>query len=274
MGSPVAEPQWFKAVYERSQVAVLIVDETGTLIGANPAACQLLGDGGTPGASVVEQLLAAPPDALTTRKLGHCHVQVHRVRYERADGARFQVIEVIDVTAQRRREQALLDRLDRDSLTGLKSRAGFMRAAARLGGERRRRHRPLAVAMVDLDNLKTENDTAGHAVGDAVLKLVAECCRLSLRDDDVLGRIGGDEFAAVLPGADLADALVIAERLRASVRARSGAPGVSGLRVSLSIGLALWQQEDNGIAPALERADKALYEAKTAGGDRVRQHVD
>lgn len=270
MESQEAEPRWFVEAYARSQVAMVIIDDGGALLDANPAALQLLGDGRSLPPAVLAELLAAMPMHAPVRRLGDRHCRLHRESYRRPDGRAFEVIELIDVTQDRQREQALLARLDRDSLTGLKSREGFMQAAARLVAERRRRFRPLSVAMLDLDDFKAINDAAGHAVGDAVLGMVAERCRLTLRDDDVIGRLGGDEFAALLPAAALADAAIVAERVRHAVRAHSGAPEAGGQRVTVSIGIALWRPGDGGIGPALERADRALYRAKAAGGDCVR----
>jgi len=273
MTSQVAEPHWFMEAYRRSQVAMVIIDAAGGLIGANPTAQRLLGDGRSLAPQITAELVATAAAGAPLIELDERHYRLHRQRYRRPDGRLFDVIELIDVTPERRREQDLLERLDRDCLTGLKSRDGFMREAALLTAERRRGVRPLAVAMLDLDDFKAVNDKAGHAAGDALLALVAERCRSSLREGDVIGRLGGDEFAAILPGADLAAAGIVAERVRQAVRACSGTPEAGGQRVSLSIGIALGRPDDDGIGPALERADRALYAAKSAGGDRVRLHA-
>jgi diguanylate cyclase (GGDEF)-like protein len=280
MSHPTAEPQAIAAAFERSSVGVVITTAEGLLLAANPVACRLIGDG----KAVDEVLLQAVRNAALAgsdalggplrRGVGAWEFQLHRIRYATPAGRIFDVVEIVDVTAFRRREQRLLDRLKRDSLTGLASRDAFFEAASRLIEERRRVARPLAVAMIDLDDFKLINDRAGHAVGDQVLAGVAECCRLGLREGDVIGRLGGDEIAILLPGALLADAALVAERIRAALRHAAATDALAGQAVTLSIGLALRRPGEASIEPALERADRALYAAKAAGGDRMASSAD
>jgi diguanylate cyclase (GGDEF)-like protein/PAS domain S-box-containing protein len=158
-----------------------------------------------------------------------------------------------------------------DSLTGAFNRRHFMDCAAQeLTRMARQPDRPVAVAMLDIDHFKAINDTHGHAAGDNALKAVAECCRTTLRTNDVFARLGGEEFAALLPNTDLDGAIIVAERLRArlaSERMTLDDGRTFGLTASFGVTVV-----DDPTAPfdvALNRADAALYESKTNGRDRV-----
>jgi diguanylate cyclase (GGDEF)-like protein len=120
------------------------------------------------------------------------------------------------------------------------------------------------LATIDIDDFKLVNDEHGHPAGDAALCEVADALRLSVRDHDTVFRVGGEEFAVLLPGLTAADALPVAERLRAAV---AEAPFEPSLRVS--IGLASWPRDAADRDTLLERADAALYAAKRAGKDRT-----
>jgi two-component system, cell cycle response regulator len=139
----------------------------------------------------------------------------------------------------------------------------FGQVSALVSGARRH-GRPLAVAMVDLDGFKAVNDRHGHDAGDQVLVAAAEALQRALRAEDVLGRLGGEEFLALLPDTGEEAAARTAERLRAAV-ARAGGP----VRVTASVG---WAVLRSGEAPdeLVRRADDALYAAKEEGRDRVR----
>jgi diguanylate cyclase (GGDEF)-like protein/PAS domain S-box-containing protein len=133
----------------------------------------------------------------------------------------------------------------------------------------RRFHNALAAIMLDLDNFKEINDTHGHGAGDQVLRAVAHRCRASIRMVDILGRYGGDEFAILLPGADLAEAHEIAERIRQTV-AQTVIPTDRGaVAISISLGVAQAQQDMESLSVLLGRADAALYSAKQAGRNQV-----
>jgi diguanylate cyclase (GGDEF)-like protein len=154
-----------------------------------------------------------------------------------------------------------------DGLTGLANRRA---AATALHGEAARAERletPLSVVLADLDGFKDVNDAHGHAVGDAVLRAFADVLRETLRESDVAGRWGGEEFLLLLPGADEDGAAHLAERVRAGIAARS-IPGMHGLRVTASFGVAEYAGETN-TEQLVAAADSALYRAKRAGKDRV-----
>ena len=141
-----------------------------------------------------------------------------------------------------------------DKLSGLANRRGWEAHAAEELRRAARSGRPCVVAMIDLDNLKTINDTQGHAAGDRLLVACASAWSGAIREVDFLARLGGDEFALVLPDCELADAAEVVARMRFAMRKGS----------TFSAGLA---ETDGGesLADVMERADSALYEAKRAG---------
>lgn len=173
-------------------------------------------------------------------------------------------------------ETALRDALEEvqrlaitDSLTGLHNRRHLLELA-RHELQRARRYRlPMSVFMLDIDEFKRVNDTYGHAIGDQVLQGVAECCRQELRGVDVLGRYGGDEFAAVLPETGLPAACQIAERLRKSIAQRALDTKAGQVTVTVSLGVAVLDDEHLAPETVLDRADQALYVAKQSGRNRV-----
>ncbi|OHV47337.1 diguanylate cyclase [Pseudofrankia sp. BMG5.36] len=155
-----------------------------------------------------------------------------------------------------------------DPLTGLANRRQFFEQAERALARRTAAGLPTNAAMIDIDHFKRVNDTYGHSIGDEVLTKVTQRIRTSLRADDIIGRVGGEEFAALLPGS-LPVAEMITARLRYTV-SNSPIDTVAGpLTVRLSIGLTPLSPHDNGLADLLDRADRALYTAKRAGRDRV-----
>ena len=157
----------------------------------------------------------------------------------------------------------------RDPLTGLPNRAGFTEAATAALAATARDGRPVVGAMLDIDHFKAINDGWGHGAGDAVLREVATAMRDVLRPGDVLARVGGEEFALVLPGVDTEGARPLLERLRAAATLVPH-PGAPEWRITLSGGLA--PVEGLGLVAlesALHAADGALYAAKAAGRNRV-----
>lgn len=155
-----------------------------------------------------------------------------------------------------------------DALTGLWNRRAFL---DRLGSDiaRSLRYgRPMTLAMVDLDHFKRINDRYGHAVGDDVLVAFADVCRTALRDADVVGRLGGEEFAVLLPETAIRRATATAERLREAVAALSVPAGDEQVHPTASIGLAQLGPGDDA-SRLMARADHALYAAKEQGRNRV-----
>ncbi len=178
----------------------------------------------------------------------------------------YYVVTFWDVTEQRQLEAELRRLARTDALTGLPNRRSFMETAAAVAT---RPIEPLALLMLDLDHFKTINDRFGHAVGDQALQAVTERCRDMLRDSDVIARVGGEEFAVLMPGTGRAAAVAVAERLREAV-GRSRLPiGDGRVAITTSIGGTVAEPADTGVDVVLQRADRALYAAKAAGRNRV-----
>lgn len=159
------------------------------------------------------------------------------------------------------------DAVNRDFLTGAWSRRTFFEAGERELARARRAARPLAVVLIDLDNFKPINDTFGHAVGDETLVSFVSRLQEQLRPSDVLARMGGDEFAVLMPEADLPGAFAAAERLKAQLLAQRSARERKA-ELTFSAGIAALQASDT-LASLIERADAALYEAKSKGRNQV-----
>ncbi len=123
--------------------------------------------------------------------------------------------------------------------------------------------------MLDIDHFKRVNDTWGHPAGDAVIRSVANACNNGLRITDTVGRLGGEEFAVLLPMTDLAGAIEIAERLRMRVAASPESWEGKPIHFSVSIGVATASEEVSDIATLIARADAALYQAKQGGRNQV-----
>jgi diguanylate cyclase (GGDEF)-like protein len=158
-----------------------------------------------------------------------------------------------------------------DVLTGLANRREFMSRGVDEILRTRRYNRHVCVLMMDIDHFKKVNDTWGHAVGDDVIRQVASTIREICRAVDVVGRIGGEEFAVLLSQTDTEGALIVAERMRETVAGRTvSLAGGQTLGVSISIGVAAMTQEDSDLSHLLARADAALYEAKQHGRNCVR----
>ena len=156
-----------------------------------------------------------------------------------------------------------------DGLTSLANRRTFQSRAAQALAQARRYGRACAVLITDIDHFKAVNDTYGHPAGDVVLRGVAQMLREQARDTDVVARYGGEEFAVVMPETDLRGALVIAERLREAVAARSFQTELGPVRVTLSVGLAASPQDGTEMDALVQLADACLYRAKREGRNRV-----
>lgn len=159
-----------------------------------------------------------------------------------------------------------------DPLTGLLNRRGFFEATEALMARNRGGLAPVSVLAFDLDHFKSVNDRYGHKTGDAVLTLFAKTARKTLRGHDVVGRLGGEEFLAVLSGT-LADACIAAERVRAAFQAAALAPDSPQIPATVSVGVACGQPTVK-IDLLIARADAVLYRAKANGRNRVEPDQD
>ena len=174
-----------------------------------------------------------------------------------------------EFVAQTQRLEALLHE---DPLTRLLNRRSVLTQLEGMISGARRHHRPISVAMIDIDHFKALNDRYGHAVGDHALTTVSRAMRRRLRGEDLLGRLGGEEFLAVLPDADAEAAAITAEKLRAGVAEQRVTLGEEDVEVTVSIGWATWSGES--VEDLVRCADEALYDAKLNGRDAVRGAVE
>ena len=158
-----------------------------------------------------------------------------------------------------------------DELTGVANRRQLMETGAAEVARARRYQRPLSVLMVDIDHFKHINDRWGHATGDRVIQVMARLLCDTIRQQDHGGRLGGEEFAAILPETDLAGAQTLAERVRvlAASCVRALNDGDAPVSFTVSIGVAMLDANDEGLESLLQRADRALYQAKADGRNRV-----
>jgi len=155
-----------------------------------------------------------------------------------------------------------------DPLTGLLNRRAFMDNARNLCAARARRNEPVTLMMFDLDRFKSVNDTFGHAVGDDVLRVFAQVAGSSMRATDIVARLGGEEFAAILPG-DMDVARKVAERVRANFEVAGKVVGEHAIGGTVSIGAATSHAPVTDIDALINRADVALYKAKHNGRNRM-----
>ncbi len=166
------------------------------------------------------------------------------------------------------RQQQLQERVRIDSLTRVFSRSQILENLTRCIKEARTRGESLSIVMLDIDHFKRINDRYGHQVGDLVLRQVARRFMMAVRDADMVGRFGGEEFLAILPGADRERAQQVAERIRAHTSSSPVKSDQQLIDVSVSGGVATLSQTDD-LETLVARAVRALYQAKNAGRNRV-----
>jgi diguanylate cyclase (GGDEF)-like protein len=155
-----------------------------------------------------------------------------------------------------------------DALTDVPNRRGFYQALTPWMALARRPGQPTGLIILNLDHFKRVNDNYGHPVGDAVLKTMVDVCRKQLRDSDLMGRLGGAEFAVQLPRTSLEDALMVAERIRLAVEAMPVKTERAVINLTASLGVTTIRAEDSTVS-LFKRADEALQQAKRAGRNRV-----
>lgn len=291
-----------KAINEASPEGILVVDGNGTIISHNQRFVEiwripsdrLLGlDPGTAiGAddkpilsTVLERVKDAPAFLARVRELydnpqlnDHCEIALLDGRtVERhstklcSDHGQYlgRVWFFRDITSQKQTEAALKELARHDPLTGAANRRYFFERANQEFTRTRRLSTPLSIAELDIDFFKQINDLNGHAVGDEVLKSLCNRSQRLLREVDIFARIGGEEFATLLPDTNLDGAAYLAERLRREIAGNKLSLSSGGVGCTISIGVATLRSTDNCIEDCLLRADKAMYRAKQNGRNRV-----
>ena len=159
-----------------------------------------------------------------------------------------------------------------DHLTGIANRRAFFEAAEREIARRKKSPRPLSLVLFDADHFKAVNDTYGHPAGDAVLCHLAKLLMSTFRQVDVVARVGGEEFAVLLPSTDLQTALKIANRLRENVESQVVEVDGVKIRFTVSGGVASMDENTSSLDAVMKLADKALYQAKSSGRNRIEAH--
>jgi diguanylate cyclase (GGDEF)-like protein/PAS domain S-box-containing protein len=176
---------------------------------------------------------------------------------------------VRDITDRRESTEALRRAVTCDHLTGLANRRALFEACELELMRWRHTPKPLSLVLVDADHFKRINDSFGHAVGDQVLRHLAGCLSDTFRVRDVVARLGGEEFVALLPGCDEAMALRISQRLCDAVAAQALTVDGTTVRCTVSVGVATMDEHIDGVDALIQRADVAMYAAKAAGRNRV-----
>ncbi|MBB6188783.1 GGDEF domain-containing protein [Rhodanobacter sp. MP7CTX1] len=156
-----------------------------------------------------------------------------------------------------------------DPLTGVNNRLAIDESTAQLLDRAIRQRQSLGVLMLDADHFKSVNDRFGHSSGDKVLRALVSRIRATLRESDVIGRVGGEEFVVLSPGIDLPAALLLGERIRLMVESTPMLIDDHVLQLTVSVGVAVAAPAESDGSAVLKRADKALYAAKRAGRNRV-----
>lgn len=205
----------------------------------------------------------------------HTFVNSHRIdRIEIKDGDRIQIGETVlkfilldEIEAKFHRE--VRARITYDRLTGLLTKESLYLALDEELKRCSRFSQPLAVLMMDLDHFKAVNDRHGHPMGSHVLTEVGALIRASIRTADVSARYGGEEFLSYLPEAPLAGAHQVAERIRTAIERHAFTLDGTTVRITISIGIALFPEHGQDLKALVARADSALYHAKESGRNRV-----
>src|SRR5512146_461918 len=266
------------------EVTGRVLEAAGSLHGADAAMLSLDdSEGGAPTASTLglsaeeaeRQVIAGPPDGRDVRSIsiGYRYSSAELSKGEPLIHGGHAAVTELELLADRagpaienaRRFREARQLADLDALTGLHNRRYFHETLARECARAHRYDRRLALIVFDVDDFKAVNDRIGHLAGDAVLAEVAERVRSVVRSAAVACRIGGDEFAVIMPESGVEDAGGLSQRLQATVSAR---PILQAGRLEISAGVAELIQSDDA-AGLFERADEALYRAKEAGKGRV-----
>jgi len=174
-----------------------------------------------------------------------------------------------EISERKKAEQKLEQQATTDELTGIANRRHFLAVASRELKRSERLKRPLSLALIDIDYFKTINDSYGHAAGDHALILVAKTMHSNIREIDFLARIGGDEFALLVPEADLFTAKSVLERVRLTLSAQPiGLNGIP-LKITISVGISSTDHVQYDFDSLSSSADKALYQSKQTGRNRI-----
>lgn len=302
----LSERQLACAVLGALTASICVVDHNGVIVAVNDAWRQFSSDNGGKSAFLGENYLevcrrATGRGAEAAHLFGQsaedvlsgsrerfeteypCHSPqlrrwfLARVTRLRTDGSTYgaetpcvAVISHQDVTSRKLLEFGLTKLAETDEFTGLKNRRRFLASASKALERLEREVIPASICIIDLDHFKAINDTHGHAVGDVALCHAARRIKQSIRRRDLLARIGGGEFAVLLPNTDIWGAIMAAERIRTRFASAPLKTASGTIKLTASIGAASLGSSDHNPDAALRHADQALYRAKEEGRNRVR----
>jgi diguanylate cyclase (GGDEF)-like protein/PAS domain S-box-containing protein len=279
----------FENAFAKAPIGMALIDSVGRWMEVNDSLCHITG-------YTRDELKASTLEAITHPDDVDLHTQPKRqlvegripsyeveLRYRHARGhyvwvlatvslvrderdqPNYVILQFQDISDRRELAERLAYQVDHDFLTGLSNRRRFELELAREAQRASRYGTGGALLLIDLDNFKNVNDALGHKAGDELLKTVARHLRRRMRETDVLARVGGDEFAVVLPQTRAEEALIVAEGIVETLR-RLEMASERSIRITASVGVALIDGLD--AVSLLARADAAMYQAKAAGRDR------
>jgi diguanylate cyclase (GGDEF)-like protein/PAS domain S-box-containing protein len=283
----------FRAIFANAGVGICTLDRDGTIQRVNSRMAMLVGysDYDLMGMNISE--ITHEKDQNTDKDLNSrlwirdIPMYVREKRYVRLDGSEVwgrvtttivrddegnpkYILQVIENINELKRLEAKLVRMAKtDALTEVNNRFAFLEQSEHEFKRFKRYGTPYSVLMLDVDHFKSINDTHGHQAGDCVLRELAKTCTTILRDTDIFGRIGGEEFAAVLVETPLENAYSVAERMRLAIEDLALPWEDAEIRFTASIGVTELRPEDQKLETAQHRADALMYEAKAQGRNRV-----
>jgi len=278
----------YRLLFERNLAGVYIATLDGTIVECNDACARMLGfdssQGLIDGGGTIQHFDSAEQQHVLDELLRNGSIVNHESRLLRRDGDVVWVLQtlgssgaehgdrptvegiILDITDRKRTEQEVEFQAYHDALTGLPNRMLFMDRLSVAVSHARRRQQPLAVMFLDLDDLKVVNDTLGHGAGDQLLQQVSERLMAALRQEDTVARIGGDEFTILLPSIDSAiEAGTVAEKIILAIQ-QPFVIGDDEMRVTTSIGVAMYPLDGEDPETLLANADGTMYHVKESGG--------
>lgn len=293
-----SEFELFTSAFTHAAIGMAIVDLSGKWIKFNKSLCEMVGYSESEMSNLTFQDITHPDDLEidleNVRRLLRKEIPSYQLekRYFKksgdilhillsvslicdADGKpQFFISQIQDFSKIKAYEEELLKLASEDYLTRIGNRRFFYEQASREIKRSARSEEPLTLLLIDIDHFKNVNDTYGHEVGDGVLQQIASICKNSIRSIDIIGRIGGEEFAILLLDTDYEGSHTTAERLRHNIANTDIKLRGNLLRTTVSIGAVTFWGDSKTIDFRLHHADEALYRAKNLGRNRVEYYID